>query len=79
MTKAEATLSCAATARHSGSMTESASCWLSMPGGPSHSVWQTMSGPPLRRNGAIAASMAAVTASVELGLMTTIGPLMRGA
>src|SRR5687767_5586935 len=43
-----------------------------MPGGPSLSVTQSMAGPPAMRSGSHASSMPRVTASVELGLMTSI-------
>jgi hypothetical protein len=57
-------------AQQSGAMTASASLWLSTLAGPSRSVMQSISGPPGMRKGAIASSIARVTASVEFGLMT---------
>ena len=48
----------------------SASACVSTPNGPSASVEQTISGPSAKRSGATAASIAAVTASFELGLTT---------
>src|SRR5260221_14016706 len=78
-TKAAASLSRARMARQSGAMTPSASLWLSMPGGPSAKVRHSIAGPPGRRSGASPSSIAAVTATVELGLMTTMLPAMRSA
>src|ERR1700726_3714980 len=74
MTKASAALS-ASTMRRSGSATASTSRWLSMPKGPSASVAQRIAGPPAKRNAASAWSIPAVTAVLELGLMTRISPL----
>ena len=70
MTKAAVSGSASRIARHSGAMTASASVWLSTPGGPSRSVTQSIPGPPVIRSGAIASSIARVTASVEFGLIT---------
>jgi hypothetical protein len=72
MTKAAASRSRSRISRNSGMMTPSASPWLSIPGGPSGKVSAVIGGPPGRRSGSTAASMARVTASVELGLMTRI-------
>src|SRR3984893_8840179 len=69
-TKAAASLSRARMVRQSGAMTLSASLWLSIPGGPSARVRHSIAGPPARRSGARPSSIAAVTAAVELGLMT---------
>src|SRR5712692_1603628 len=69
-TKAAASLSRARMVRQSGAMTLSASLWLSIPGGPSARVTHSIAGPPGMRSGASPSSIAAVTATVELGLMT---------
>src|SRR5260370_12041865 len=69
MTKAAVSGSASRIARQSGAMTSSASVWLSTPGGPSLSVMQSIPGPPVIRNGAIASSIARVTASFEFGLI----------
>jgi peptide/nickel transport system substrate-binding protein len=70
ITKAAASASPSRITRQSGRITLSASLWLSTPGGPSLRVMQWRSGPPGMRSGAIASSIAQVTASVEFGLIT---------
>src|SRR6185437_15971989 len=70
MTKAEQSLSRLFTVAVMGGTTLSTWAWVSMPGGPSFKVTHSMAGPPARRSGSMALSMPAVTASVELGLMT---------
>ncbi len=76
MTKASAGSS--AMRRASGITTESASCWVAMPAGPSGRSVTAMTGPPARRSGVSAASMAAVTAREAFGLMTRMraGPVV---
>ncbi|MGY3411294.1 hypothetical protein ACVWZV_007407 [Bradyrhizobium sp. GM5.1] len=69
MTKAAELLS-PSTSRRSGMATPSTSAWLSMPKGPSASVWQTSSGPPSKPSGFSASSSPRVTAGLEFGLMT---------
>ena len=59
-----------------GCTTCSTWAWVSMPGGPSASVTHSIDGPPAMRKGATARSIALVTASLELGLITTIGALI---
>ena len=53
-------------------MTLSTSACVSMPGGPSASVEQTISGPSAKRRGSSASARARVTVSFELGLTTWI-------
>src|SRR5687768_10587528 len=72
MTNAEYVSSFALRILSKGATTPSTCCCVSMPGGPSFSVTQSIAGPPSMRSGAHASSMPRVTASVELGLMTSI-------
>src|SRR5215468_5177338 len=78
MTKAAARLSCCSTRRQSGATTSSTWRWVSMPGGPSARARHSISGPPALRNDSTAVSIARVTASLLLGLMTMMRSLMRG-
>ncbi len=67
MTNASAS-SCA-TSDTRGMTTLSESRWVAIPGGPSRRSVTSSTGPPVRRSGCSAASIAAVTAAEELGLM----------
>jgi hypothetical protein len=60
------------TSRQIGRTTCSTWACLSTPGGPSASVTHSIAGPPAMRQGCSAASIAAVTAPVQFGLITTI-------
>ena len=61
--------------RQSGATTSSTWRWVSMPGGPSASVMQSMTGPPSKRNPSRARAMSSVTVTLLLGLMTRMRAL----
>src|SRR5215472_5392771 len=62
--------------RSSGSTTVSTWTWVSIPGGPSARVTQSMAGPPGMRRPSTAPAISAVTRSLLLGLTTSMRPLM---